>query len=358
MSERVFRVGIAGYGRSGCDIHGRWLKQVPHQYRVVGVADQMKERREDAVRDFGCAVFADYRDLIKNVEMELFVNALPSYLHVRGSLDALRAGCHVGCEKPLAKTVSEFDRVVETARKKRRVFAPFQNSRFDPAFAKVREVIASGVLGEIIHIRMVTSSFARRWDWQTLQKLFGGNLVNTGPHPLDQALVLFGPRKPKVFSVLKSIQPCGGDADDFALVTLYGKNAPVVEVVISSYLAYPAGSRYMVNGVYGGLAGDSEKLEWRYYDPTTAPQHPKPQPGVWSDQRRYCQEKLEWKTETWTRPAGPVTGFDINSKGFYDNLYEVLAHGAELVVKPAEVRRQIAVFEECRRQNPLPRRIR
>lgn len=357
MRGNVFHVGIAGYGRSGCDIHGHWLRQASDQYRVVAVADEMKERRDDAVRDFECAVYDDYRALIRDAKIDIFVNALPSYLHVRGSCDALRAGCHVVCEKPLARTVAEFDRVVELARRQHRVFAPFQNSRFDPAFAKICEIISSGVLGQIIHVRLVTSGFARRWDWQTLQKMFGGNLVNTGPHPLDQALVLFGPRKPKVFSVLKSIQPCGGDADDFALVTLYGKEAPVIEVVISSYMAYPAGSRYMVNGTYGGLAGDSEKLEWRYFDPAKAPQHPKPRPGVWSDKRQYCREQLEWKTETWVRPQTAVSGFDINSKAFYDNLYAVLAHGAELVVKPAEVRRQIAIFEECRRQNPLPRKV-
>ena len=42
------RVGIGGFGRSGCNIHGRWLVEVPEQYQVVAVADQLPERREDA----------------------------------------------------------------------------------------------------------------------------------------------------------------------------------------------------------------------------------------------------------------------------------------------------------------------
>jgi len=39
MESRIIRVGIAGYGRSGGDIHARWLRQAPQQYKIVGVAD-------------------------------------------------------------------------------------------------------------------------------------------------------------------------------------------------------------------------------------------------------------------------------------------------------------------------------
>jgi predicted dehydrogenase len=69
-----------------------------------------------------------------------------------------------------------------------RVLAPFQNRRYEPHFNKVKEIVASGKLGQIVQIRMAWHSFGRRWDWQTLREFGGGQLANNGPHLLDQAL--------------------------------------------------------------------------------------------------------------------------------------------------------------------------
>lgn len=354
MSKPVIRVAIAGYGRSGCDIHARWLRQVPGRFRIVAVADELPKRRREAADAFGCDVYRDYRELLQRAKADLFVNALPSFRHVPASIEAFRAGFHVVCEKPLARRVKDFDRVVAAGAKARRLFAPFQNSRFNPGFRKLREIIDSGVLGDILHIRLVWSNFARRWDWQTFQHLDGGNLLNTGPHPMDLAVVLFGPRPPKVFCRMTSIQPFGGDAEDFCAVTLYDRGAPMIEVLISSYLAYPSADNIGVSGVYGGLTGNLAELRWKYFDPKKAPKQKMWRP--WSDERRYCKETLPWQEKKWRLRPGKVRGFEANSRAFYRNLHDALTKGAALEVQPSEVRRQIAVIEECHRQNPLPKR--
>ena len=172
---------------------------------------------------------------------------------------------------------------------------------------------------------------------------------------MDHAVVLFGEREPQVFCQMRSIQPFGGDADDLCAVTLYGPDAPIVEVLISSYLAYPQSEQYNVSGTYGGLTGGPKGLKWRYFDPARAPQHEFWRP--WSQERRYCSEKLDWIEESWSREEGALSVFESNSRAFYSNIHDVLSAGAELVVKPSEVRRQVAVIEECHRQNPLPVRV-
>jgi len=352
MAAPVIRVGIAGQGRSGFDIHAAWLRQVPDQYRIVAVADQLEERRAEAAAAFGCRTYDDYKGLIADREVDVFVNALPSFLHPQATIEALRAGKHVVCEKPIAVRVKDIDRMIRAAEKAGRILAPFQNSRFSPAFMKLQEVIASGVLGRIIHIRINVSNFARRWDWQTRQQYWGGNLNNTGPHPLDQAIMLFGPEEPRVFCRMGCFNPFGGDADDFCAVTLYGENSPTVEVLISSYQAYPQGDQYSVSGTYGGLAGGSDGLRWRYFDPAEAPSH-ELLPG-WSDKRQYCREDLPWREEKWTPPKEQIGLFHVCSRAFYNNLYDVLVNNRALVVTPAQVRRQVAVIERCHSLNPLP----
>ena len=351
MSGKVFRVGIAGQGRSGFDIHARWLREAPQQYKIVAVADQLPERREQAAKEFGCRVYADYHELIADRELDLFVNSLPSNLHPKGTIEALKAGHNVVCEKPMATKVKDFDAVVAAAKKAKKLFAPFQNSRFALHFRKIQEVLATGKLGRPVHARISFSNFARRWDWQTKQEIWGGNLNNTGPHPMDQAIVLFGEKSPKVFCRMKSELGSFGDADDFTAVTLYGKlDQPVVEVLISSYQAFPQGDNYSINCTLGGITGGGSGLKWKYYDPASAP--PQRLMAGWSDNRNYCKEQLTWVEESWTPESTDL--FRVTSQAFYNNVHDVLSGRGELVVKPAEVRRQIAAIEECHRQNKLP----
>ena len=353
---KIIRVGIAGQGRSGYDIHARWLREAKAQYQIVAVADQLPERRRDAEEQFGARAYADYRELIKSGGFDLFVNALPSFLHARGTVEALRAGYHVICEKPFGRTAADVDRMAAAAKAARRRVLPFQNSRFQPYFAKMLEVIRSGKLGKIVCIRSNWSGFGRRWDWQTFQKNQGGNLYNTGPHPMDHAVMLFGEREtPRVFARMACNNAFGGDADDFTLVTLYGSQSPTIEVVISSYQAYPQGEQYNVSGTLGGMSGGQSGLKWKSFDPKKAPKQKMWKP--WSDRRRYCGEELPWVEETWTPPEEFMKDpFQSLTRAFYNNIHDVLLKGAKPIVTVEQVRRQIAVMQECWRQNKLPRK--
>ena len=355
MANKIIRVGIAGQGRSGYDIHARWLREDPRKYKIVAVADQLPQRRREAKEAFGCRTYRDYHDLIEDGDYDLFINALPSDLHPGGTIEALKAGLNVVCEKPVATKVKDLDKMLAAAKKAKRLLAPFQNSRFYPFFRKMQQVIASGVLGRLVHVRTSWGGFARRWDWQTRQELWGGNLNNTGPHPMDHAVMLFGTaEKPKVFCRMKSEEGSFGDADDFCAVTLYGKKSPVVDVLVSSYQAWPQGDMYSINGTRGGLAGGPAGLRWKYFNPKQAPKHTLMR--GWSDDRKYCKETIRWIEKTWTPPKTKLDAFNQNSRAFYNNVHAVLTGSGELVVTPAQVRRQIAVIEECHRQNRLPKR--
>ncbi|MDD5704975.1 MAG: Gfo/Idh/MocA family oxidoreductase [Kiritimatiellae bacterium] len=344
------RVGILGQGRSGYAIHVAWLRQDRERYEIAAVSDEMPERCKEASEGLGAKAFPDHRALLadKSLKLDLIINALPSFLHPQGTLEAFAAGYDVVCEKPLARSVADFDRMTAAARASGKTLLPFQNSRFQPAFRKVQEVVASGCLGRIIHARLSYSGFARRWDWQCRRDRWGGNLLNTGPHPMDHAIVLFGESMPNVFARLVSENPYG-DAENFASVTLWGKGAPTIEVVISSFMAYPQGDTYNIGGTMGGLTGGATELRWRHYVPATAPAHSMSQ--GWSVNRTYCSEELDWVEENW-KFTSKLGMFDLICKEFYTNAYEVLVNGAPRVITLDQVRRQIAVIEEAHRQNP------
>jgi predicted dehydrogenase len=349
MTSEAIRVGIAGLGRSGWDIHARLLEPLQQHYQVAAVVDADPMRRAEAVDRFDCQAYTAYEDLLADPGVELIVVSLPSFLHADASIAALRAGKHVVCEKPMATSLDGADQMVAAAAEAGRVLTVFQQRRYNADFVKVREVIASGLLGRIVQVRLTESRFSRRWDWQTLQKFGGGSLNNTGPHYLDMALQLFGPAEPQVFCHLDRTLTLG-DADDHVKIVLREANSPTIDLEISSCAAYPP-ETWNIIGTQGGLAGTTRALRWNWIVPAELP--PRTLDVQPTPDRSYNRDELVWHEDSWQ-----LTGTnDDNFRGFYTDLFATIRDGAPLVVTPESVRRVIWLQEECHRLSPIPQEI-
>ena len=364
QTSSPIRVAIAGQGRSGYNIHARCIRSMPDRFQVVAAADQLPERQREAADEFGARACDHWQALIHDGDYDLFVNALPSNLHVQATIAALNAGKHVLCEKPMAATVAELDRMTAAARANGVRLFPFQNNRLQPFFDRLQQVLASGVLGELVYIRSCWGRFARRWDWQTWQDNLGGSLFNTGPHAIDQALALIGwETKLGVRCHMSCHNAFGADAEDHAAITLVPKaGGPQVDIVISAHLAYAQGDMYNIGGTHGGLTGGATELHWRYFDPDAAPTHDMWQ---WSVDRKYTREELPWQEDSWRlddQQQREAVGYTLKSfpsgpERIYDNIHAILrGEDVAQVVTLDQVRPQIAVLEECHRQAPLPTR--
>lgn len=347
---KKLNVAILGQGRSGRNIHGNYLSEAD-KFNIKAIVDPLQERRERANKEYNCDTYSDYHQLMEKDDLDLVVNATPSHLHVPISLDLLENGFNVLCEKPLARTVEEVDQLIDAASKNDKLLSIFQEARFAPYFTKVKEIVDSGVLGEIIQISIAFNSFGRRWDWQTVQEFNAGSLMNTGPHPLDQALQLFGTDiMPEITAIMENVNSFG-DAEDYVKLLFRGKNRPTVDLEISSCDAY-SDFTYHIQGSCGSLKGTNTQLDWKYFRPGEAPdQHLIKTPIV--DENglpAYCSEELIWYQQSWELGSGSL--FEIMTAKLYDDLYDTMINDTPLAVKPEEVRQQIAVIEECFKQNP------
>ena len=373
MSEgKQIKVGIIGQGRSGRNIHGAHLLGDAN-YKIVAIAELIEDRRRRAVEEYGCEAYNTFNEMLARRDLDLVINATFSHNHPDVTVECLKAGFNVLCEKPMAATLKDADRMIAAARKSGKVLAIFQQSRFSPAFQEIVRTIQSGVLGRIVQISIAYNGFSRRWDWQTLQSHRGGNLMNTGPHPLDQALQLFGEGEPKVCCFMDRANTFG-DAEDYVKLILSGPDKPVIDIEISSCCAYPSFT-YNIQGTCGGLKGSTTQLEWKYFKPEEAPAQRHVDPICNPDGTpAYCDEKLVWHTGEWTldkastggdstyknsatdlmatksRPKASSNLFESMAASYYNMLYATLTTGAPLTVTPEQVRRQMAVFEKCRKQ--------
>ncbi|MDF2726206.1 MAG: oxidoreductase [Paenibacillus sp.] len=350
----VLKVGIIGQGRSGRNIHGNLLMKLADTYQIAAVADGLEERRIRAEQEYGCNAYATYEEMAANEQLDLVVNASPSDLHFPISLDLLNRGFNVLCEKPLAKTTAEVDQLIAAAQQSGKVIAAFQQSRYMPAFVKIREVIESGVLGRIVQIDFTNNHFARRWDWQTVQANHGGNLLNLGPHLLDQALQLFGTDVMPQVTCMMDRANTFGDAEDYVKIFLRGPGCPTIDLELSSCSRYPR-APFTVQGTNGGLTGNSQKLRWSYFKPEEAPSQQLTLAPLFNanGEPASCNEKLTWYEEAWEyEPTPDFSIADRNTASLYRMLYNTLTTGAPLEITPEQVRRQMAVMEQCRSQNP------
>ena len=344
-NKSAIKVGIAGLGRSGWDIHRKLIEPLSDKYEITAVFDKSPERMKEAADKFNCKTYKTFGKLIADKDVELVIVAMPNKLHSKLSIEAMKAGKNVVCEKPMAMSLADARKMVECSKKTKRILAVFQNARYKPDFVKVKEVIESGKLGRIVQIKMNYHSFGRRWDWQTLKKLGGGSTNNTGPHPIDQALVLFGNKEPEVFC-LRDKALTLGDADDHVKVILYGKNAPSIEVEITAASAFPQ-QNWIVMGNRGGLSGTFSELKWKYFKAGSLPKR-KVEEAPTPD-RSYNSEEIKFIEESWKIENDKTPG----QTGFYLDLFETLRKRKPLYITPDSVCLQMKILDKCRKMAPV-----
>lgn len=349
------RVAIIGQGRSGRNIHGKFFNSTDNTMcQVVCIVEADEARREKAKQEFGCDAVADYRELFGRNDIDLVVNASFSQQHYGITKDLLQHGFNVLAEKPFARTYYECMDLILTAKKNNVTVAAFHQSLYSPAFLKVKQIIADGVLGEVIQISLKYSGFARRWDWQTLQACCAGSLYNSGPHPIGQALDMLGWENVSVaFSSLNTVLT-SGDSDDYGKVILTAPGKPVVDIEVNSADAFANDFVFKICGSKGTLLASNSDYKMKYIkDFSVYPERPVIRQALSNADGNpaYCSEKLEF-----TEESGSVDGssFDVAVRDFYQMLYNTVMLGQPLDITAEQAAQVIRIIETCHAQNPLP----
>ncbi len=143
------RIGVVGCGRRGA-FHVRNFSQIDCA-QLVAVADPDPEMRRRALGDSRIAEYSDWREMIQygTEELDAISIACPSEHHAEVALEALAAGLHVLVEKPIATTLPDALRMRSAAYEAGRKLMVGHVERFNPAVAKLRELVADGRLGKI-----------------------------------------------------------------------------------------------------------------------------------------------------------------------------------------------------------------
>jgi len=351
---KKLNLAVIGQGRSGRDIHGRYyLSEANTLYNVKYVVDRDEHRRALAKEAFPEAtVLSDYTELFAYSDIDLVVNSTYSEMHYPITRDLLEHGFNVLVEKPFARSRYECETLIKLAKEKGVTLAVFQQTFLAPYYLKVKEIMKSGILGDIKQISIRFNGFARRWDWQTMLRKCAGGLYNTGPHPVGIALGLLGFEDSirleysKLGTALTS-----GDGDDYAKLILTNGDL-VCDVEVSSIDAY---SDYNVKlqGTKGTYKTTTNAYKMTYIVDGENPERPVEEEFIHDENYHpiYCREQLIKHTE-----EGDINGtaFNVGVAGFYRQLYEKITKGTPMEVTAEMAAEIIGVIENVHAANRLP----
>ena len=146
----MIRVAIVGLGNISA-AHIMAYKTFPERCKIVAMVDILPEKARKRAEEFGvdCEIFDDHHKIPDRDDIDLVDVCTPPYVHAEISINALRAGKHVLCEKPMAASLEECDAVLAAAKESGRLFSSIAQNRFRRPIANLKAVLDSGLAGEV-----------------------------------------------------------------------------------------------------------------------------------------------------------------------------------------------------------------
>lgn len=189
----------------------------------------------------------------------------PSVFHLKSASLALRAGCHVFCEKPLSHSLEGVSEVMRLAEEHRRVLFVGYNLRFHACLQEIHSRVQSGVIGELLTLFLEVGQALPEWrphmDYRksvSARKEFGGGALLELSHEIDAALWLAGKPLHKGFAKAGQTGELEIDVEDYASLILDFKGGATAMVHID-FIQRPGGRRYRLIGSKGSLDWNSKE---------------------------------------------------------------------------------------------------
>ena len=342
---RKVKVGVIGVGFIG-PAHIEAMRRLGY-VDVVAIADENEQAAKQKAEMLGIqTAYGDYKDLLANPEIEVVHICTPNNSHYTMSKEALAAGKHVVCEKPLAMKSAEARELVQMATEKKLANATHFNIRFYPLIHHVKEMITRGDLGEIF---AVNGSYQQDWlfldtdySWRLEPELSGDSraVADIGSHWLDSIEFMTGIKINRVFAEFATFHPIRKKPLK-AIETYSGKmlspeDYEDVKIATEDYasvlLRFDNGARgtLVVNQV---AAGRKNRMFFEIYGSKAAVQYNTESPNeLWIGYREKSNELLVRDPSllyTDARniasfPGGHNEGFPDTSKQFFSKFYKYI----------------------------------
>src|SRR5688500_7327367 len=194
------KIGIVG-SRFQADCIAASVKAMPEEAETVAVASPTPGNAEAFARKHGIpSCHTDYREMLRDPQVELISITAPNQPHARITIEAARAGKHVVCEKPLCLTIEEADAMIDACRTAGVLLLYAEELFFAPKYVKAKQMADEGAFGRVHLVKQSEkhSGPHSEWFWDVEQS-GGGAVMGLGCHGIAFCWWFLG--KPKIRSV-------------------------------------------------------------------------------------------------------------------------------------------------------------
>jgi len=233
----MVNVGIVGFGKIAQRMYVPHIAAHPNA-QLAAIADSHEGTREMAVSQFGIPLtFGDYHEMLDAVDAVCV--CAPNSFHAPITIAALGQGKPVMVEKPMAMNLDEAQRMVTAAKKANTLLMVNQSQRFTPLFQRAKEVMDSGLIGDILGVRTIFGHSGPTWwspesDWFFKKDVAGfGPIADLGIHRVDMVRHLTGMEFQEVYSAVSHMRKGQGDVEDNAVIVGKLTNGALASVTVS-----------------------------------------------------------------------------------------------------------------------------
>ncbi|CAM2362962.1 Gfo/Idh/MocA family oxidoreductase [Listeria seeligeri] len=333
---KKYQIVIIGYGGMGS--YHVTLASAADNLEVRGVFDILEEKRA-AAAEKGLEIYPSFEAVLADEKVDAVLIATPNDSHKELAIQALEAGKHVVCEKPVTMSSEDLLVIMDTAKKEQKHFMVHQNRRWDEDFLIIKEMMEQKTIGDVFHLESrVHGANGIPGDWRHLKAHGGGMVLDWGVHLLDQLLFVIDSNVKSVSANLS--YALGDEVDDgfVSFITFENGITAQVEVGTTNFIKLP---RWYVKGTEGTAIIHDWDLSGEVVKPNALAGLSEPTPI----------QAGQGLTKTMAPPSEEATDtIPLVAPGklattFYNNFVDVLNKKSEPIVQNEEVYQVLKLIE-------------
>jgi len=248
----MIKIGITGCGMIGTAHVVGLAANAQEGVEYAAVCDSDKEKCDAFAAKYGLKAYYDFAEMLGDDDIDFVDICLPSFMHEEFAVAAAKAGKHILLEKPIAFTMEAALNIYAAAREHGVKVMIAQNLRCWPEYAKIKELIDSGILGDIVTIYAARLGQMPTWsNWYKDPEKSGETLMNLTLHDIDFAHYLFG--KPKSIYSAGSKDQYGCYNDVMNIIKFENGTNVLIDGSLSMTPGYPFTMHMRVLGTKGTL---------------------------------------------------------------------------------------------------------
>jgi myo-inositol 2-dehydrogenase / D-chiro-inositol 1-dehydrogenase len=252
----MVKIGIIGAGRIG-KVHAESISKYVKEAEVKAIADLfLNEETERWAKTLGIQhVYKDYHDILQDSDIAAVLICSSTDTHSSISLEAVKVGKHIFCEKPIDHDVEKIKAVMEAVKRSKVKYQVGFNRRFDHNFRAAQEAVLNGKIGTQ-HVIKITSRDPEAPPVSYV-KVSGGIFLDMTIHDFDMVRYLSGSEVEEVYAIGSAlVDPAIGEAGDIdtAIITMKLANGAMAVIDNCRRAAYGYDQRAEVFGSKGSVA--------------------------------------------------------------------------------------------------------